>query len=159
MKIKTLLAVTAVLAAMSGAALAEVGAKVVARDVLGTGMSASGSQKCEMKGDAYVYVNFNNNETDLTKVKSMMDTRIEEVKALATAAGVTEVELHSLNYNVNSNGGGDGCGMSQGSKTFQVYGNLNFKVTPTDQASALMVALVEKGYNANFNVNMNRQCQ
>jgi hypothetical protein len=155
MKMKTLLMTLALVMAVSGSA----GAEIAARAVLGAGMTAGGGQKCEMKGDGYVYVNFNATETDLAKVKPMMDTRVEEITALATEAGVTGLELNSLSYNVNSSGG-DGCGaVSPGTKAFQVYGNINFRVTPADQAGGMMALLVEKGYNASFNVNLNRQCQ
>jgi hypothetical protein len=113
---------------------------------------------CRMEGQGFVNVNISGKESDILKIRPMMDAKIAEIETLAAEGKLGKVQLQSVNYSVNSNSSG-GCGDSQADRTYQVYGNLNFEITPSEQASALAALLVEKGHNASFNVNMNRQCQ
>ncbi len=122
--------------------------------------SAPNGQQCELKEDGNFNVNFNLTETDVAKIKPMIDAKLQEVTAEAEKMKDVKIELQSMNYSANSNNNGGGCnGGSAGPSNYQVYGNFSLKVTPASKASALMEVFAAKGYNTSFNVNAYRQCQ
>lgn len=117
---------------------------------------------CPMRSDATISLSFNSTEKDVSQVKAWMDGKIEEVKTLATTAGITSFEFQSMSYSINSTNNGGGC-MANGSAgagaAYQVYGNAGFKIEPENKAGAFMDQLSKKGFTANLNVNAYKQCQ
>jgi len=116
---------------------------------------SSADQKCRMREEGTVNINFNDSETDVQKVKPAIDAKIQEVMDLSKGAGI-EVEIQSMNYGANSNS--YGCGDSASRGSYQINGSFSLKVRPSDKAAALTAILAQKGYNASFNVNAYRQC-
>lgn len=120
---------------------------------------SSNEEKCVMRDETTVSINFNNNtEIDLLQVKPKMDAKIQEAREIAAAIGITSIEIQSMNYNVNSNNNSGDCGRASNVKTFNTSGSVSFKIKPSDKAAAFMAALMEKGYNANLYSNAYRQC-
>jgi uncharacterized protein YggE len=137
-----------------------------ARAVAAKPAPAGGAPDCPMHDDTTVNVSFNNNnEKDISVVKALVDRKTAEVQAIAKEAGVTSLDLQSMNYSINANGNNSGgCSASEDSAApanmnYQVYGNLNFKIQPADKGTAFLEMLVKKGFNANLNVNTYKQCQ
>ncbi len=122
--------------------------------------SASGgkAQECPMRKDNSVNINFNANETDISKLSAMMDAKANEVKTIAKDSGVTEIEMQNMNYSVNTSGGGGNCNQGEAPKIYQVYGNLSFKFQPEEKAAGFLAALDKAGYNFSMNSSMYRQC-
>lgn len=131
--------------------------RVAAKRVAADAMIAPMANCPLVAGDAYVNVNFNTTETDIAKVKTVVDSKTAEAEALAKEAGLTEIELQSSNYSINVNSNSGNC--TDATRTFQVYGGFNYKVKPADKAPDFVVKLAEKGYNSSLSTSSSRQCQ
>ncbi len=118
-------------------------------------------QNCRVEETATVSLNFTGTETDITKVKTLVEGRLEEIKAIAKEVGADSVDMQNYSYNTyNNNASSDRCGGSPAAPaSFQYSGNLSLTIKPGDKAAALAAALSAKGMNASLNVNAYRQCQ
>ncbi len=128
-------------------------------DKRATNMSGNAGQTCAMQENAQVGVNFSNVVvTDLKKVGSEMDRKIDELIALAKQSGLQKIEVQSYSYNIYAVS--SGVPMPAGVPIpYQYSGNVSFAVEPCEKASGLMSLLADKGYSASLNVNAYRQCQ
>ncbi len=116
---------------------------------------------CPMTENSQINVSFNSQETDLSKIKSQMESRLKSIEALAKQAGVDQFEMQSMNYNIYANSsGGYNCaaGETAGNNVYQLNGNISFNVQPSGKATDLMVLLDKNGYVSGLNVNMYRAC-
>ena len=109
-----------------------------------------------MHEDSNISVNFNLTETDLGKAQAALAGKMKEAQDFAPQAGITEIYIQSSNYSISSNSSG-GCG-GNANKTYQVYGNMTFKITPESKAADFATLLDQNGYNVNLNGNSYRQC-
>ena len=123
-------------------------AAVVTGAVNGQALSGAVSGVCPYE-NAQLSINFNGIDKDVSAVKSILDRKIAEVKAIADSLHLTKFEMQSYNYNVNANYNG----MSNGEQQFQYNGNATFSILPTDRALDVMNILTKKGYRASVNVN------
>jgi len=96
--------------------------------------------------NAQVSVSFTGSDQDVSLVRSKVDARIAEIKALGAEQHFTKFIQQSLNYNISSN-------VSGGEQHFQYNGNVSFSILPADKAADFMEILSKKGYQANLNVN------
>jgi len=98
--------------------------------------------------NAQVSVMFNGVDMDVAAVRSKLDAKVAEVKALAEEQHFTKLVLQSYNYNINANySAGVGSEMH-----FQYSGNFSFVILPADRAVDFMQMLAKKGYQASVNV-------
>lgn len=135
-----------------------------ARDVMITPMGPEGESRCSMVGSSNLGVNFNVTEKDMSTVKNLLDSKQAEIRQIAAGNGITSIDLQSMNYNVNTSGSASKKCYSSSDEgneaiTYQVYGNFNWKIEPEENVLPFMEALIQKGFNANVNVNTHKQCQ
>ncbi len=120
--------------------------------------ASSDNEDCPMKGDKSININFNSVETDMSGIDKVMDKKINAVKALATEAGASSINIQSMNYSVSVNSSGAPYNEDGADKTFQFYGSANFKVQPAEKTADVMAKIAAKGYNASMSANEYRQC-
>ncbi len=104
----------------------------------------SPTQTCPVE-NAQVSVSFTGSDQDVSVVRSRVDTKIAEIKALAAEQHFTRFFQQSLSYNISTNSNG-------GDQHFQYNGNVSFSILPADKAADFMEILSKKGYQANLNV-------
>jgi hypothetical protein len=108
----------------------------------------SPAMRCQNE-NAQVSVTFNGIDKDISVIKSKLDSKIAEIKALGAEQQFTKFEIQSFNYNINANYNAASGGETQ----FQYNGNVSFSVLPADKAPDFMALLVKKGYQARLSVN------
>ena len=96
--------------------------------------------------NAQVSVSFSGSDQDVSVVRSKVDAKIAEIKALGAEQHFTKFIQQSLNYNISTNFNG-------GDQHYQYNGNVSFAILPADKAADFMEILSKKGYQANLNVN------
>jgi hypothetical protein len=106
-------------------------------------LSASGACPVE---NAQVSVSFNGMDSDVSLVRSRLDAKMAEVKALVAEQHFTRVVVQSYNYAISTNYNG-------GETHFQYNGNISFSILPADKAVDFMELLAKKGYQTGVNVN------
>jgi UTP:GlnB (protein PII) uridylyltransferase len=127
------------------------GAVIAMVACLGAGFPAlaraqvSASPTCPVE-NAQVSVSFNGTDQDVSVVRSKVDAKIAEIRALGAEQHFTKFIQQSLNYNISTNYNG-------GDQHFQYSGNVSFSILPADKAADFMEILAKKGYQANLNVN------
>ena len=114
------------------------------------------AERCPMKENAQLGVNFNNQPVELDALKDYMQSKIDEIQAIAADMGVEDLVVQSMNYNIYNNYGG---GIPATKPSYMMNGNLAFTLGSASQGAGLMEKLGEKGYIVNFNMNAYRQCQ
>ena len=98
--------------------------------------------------NAQVSVMFNGVDMDVAAVRTKLDAKVAEVKALAEEQHFSKLVLQSYNYNINANyNGGNGSEMH-----YQYSGNFSFAILPADRAVDFMQMLAKKGYQTSVNV-------
>jgi hypothetical protein len=108
----------------------------------------SPSIRCQNE-NAQISVNFSGIEKDISVIKSKLDAKIAELKALGAEQQFSKFETQSFNYNINANYNAASGGETQ----FQYSGNVSFSVLPAEKAPDFMALLVKKGYQARLSVN------
>jgi hypothetical protein len=126
---------------------------------VGAGLQPTAAKECPFVESATVSVNFNSTETDMTKIVTIMSSKIDAIKMLAADKAMDKFELQSSNYSVSTNNNGNSNCNAQTGLQFQFYGSASFVVSPANKAAELTAYLVEKGFQASVNVNSYRQCQ
>jgi hypothetical protein len=99
--------------------------------------------------NAQVSVSFSGIETDITSVRSKLDTKIAELKGLAEEQQFAKLVVQSSNYSISTNYTGGAAGDAR----YQFNGNISFVILPAQGAVDFMQMLIKKGYQANVNVN------
>ncbi len=120
------------------------------------------TSSCPLVETSQINVNFNSQETDLSKINTIMDDKLKSIESLAKKAGLDKFEMQSMNYNLYVNNSG-GCNIiaSDGNtnSVYQLNGNISFTALPASKATDLMVELNKKGYGGSLSVNKYRQCR
>jgi hypothetical protein len=97
---------------------------------------------------AQITVSFNGVDMDASVVKSKLDAKIAEIKAIADEQQFTKFVIQSYSYNISTNyNGGSG-----GEMRFQYSGSVSFSILPADKAAGFMELLAKKGYQASVSV-------
>ncbi|MDD9900277.1 MAG: SIMPL domain-containing protein [Alphaproteobacteria bacterium] len=118
-------------------------------------------KNCALEGKASVRVQFKDSSVDIEKVQEYVDTKMKSAQAQAKEAGLTSVEIQSMNYSLRTqNNNYNDCSKENLDKPdFRVNGSVTFEVEPREKAAAFMALLTKQGYEANLNVNAYKRCR
>ena len=126
--------------------------------LLYSGSAFAQTPTCLLTGKNQININFYNQGVSLATIKSIMDTRVNDIKETATDLGIETVEMQSINYNLRANNPGQHqCAASE--NLYRLNGNMSFNIEPSEKAIDLLVQLDEKGYSGGLNVNKHRRCR
>lgn len=116
---------------------------------------------CTLKETVTMSINFNNNKIDMAQVKTLFDGKIEEIKALSTQAGITKLNISSMNYSLYPQSGSyDQWSPEPPKVEFQFNGSLSMTFEPADKATTFLELLTQKRYQANLSYNAYKEnCQ
>jgi hypothetical protein len=118
---------------------------------------ATPTQNCPMQETGAISFNLNGTESDITKIKSLIDAKIEEVKAVAAEAKISDINLNNYSYNTSPINNGN-CGATNPASSLQYNASFTFEVKEANKASELATLLISKGHNVTLNVNAYKQC-
>ena len=106
-------------------------------------------QPCHMEETASIGVNITDNAPDIKTISSIIDKKIEEIKAAGMEAKTSQFELQNYNYNISSTSNGG---------IFVYSASFNYEIKPARAAPDIMALLISKGYVINLNISANKQC-
>lgn len=124
-------------------------------------MMSGGNQNCKIKETVSISISFNNQKVDAAQIKTMFDSKLEEIKALSKEAGIDTLNISNMNYSLYPQNSGSNEWSAEPPKIeYQFNGSMSLSFEPADKATAFMELLGKKRYQANLSYNAYKEsCQ
>jgi uncharacterized protein YggE len=114
--------------------------------------TADKPDECPMTEQATFSYTFSGTEQDSSKIRQLIDNKMNEVIVLAKQAGLEKFDLQSSNYSISVTNNGNG------GSSYNFNSNMSFIIAPSSKGMDLVTLSTGKGIYPNINVNAYKQC-